>query len=89
MGFVLPPRPESGELRAIEVRVHAGDEYDVQNGPCWFPSLDDMEGETWTRMWTRRVLDEEELLASTVTQHMKDEFEGQAPRSRLKVASST
>ena len=40
-------------------------------------------------MWTRRVLDEEELLASTVTQHMKDEFEGQAPRSRLKVASST
>ena len=63
LGFVLPPRPEIKQLRVDEVRDDRGD-LCFGHGPCWFPQGGDAEAEMWTRMWTRRVLDEEELLAS-------------------------
>ncbi|CAE7314814.1 GIP, partial [Symbiodinium sp. CCMP2592] len=77
LGFVLPPQPHLCELRAVRCDDDSGPAV-VENGPCWFPPQEDVEGEMWTRMWSRRVLDEEELLASVLPRSLADEFEGVA-----------
>ena len=76
LGFVLPPRPELKELRVEDVRGDRGDASRLVNGPCWFPPGDDPEAEMWTRMWTRRVLDEEQLLASVAPDVSSDLQDG-------------
>ena len=87
LGFAVPPCSISGELRALEVQGGLNEEQEIRNGPAWFPAPTDVEGEMWTRMWTRRLLDEEELLAPTVPQQFKDVFEGVHTANQAAAAS--
>ncbi|CAE7413089.1 GIP [Symbiodinium sp. CCMP2592] len=77
LGFVLPPRVSECELKVIQCEEVSGP-LAVANGPCWFPPPEDVEGEMWTRMWSRRVIDEEELLASVCPKSLAEEFAGVA-----------
>ena len=74
--MVLPLRSELRELQVDEVRDDRGGESNFGNGPCWFPYCEDVEAEMWTRMWMRRVLDEEELLASVAPAHHDSTLDG-------------
>ncbi|CAE7291385.1 GIP, partial [Symbiodinium microadriaticum] len=46
------------------------------DGPGWFPQPCDESEEMWVRMWTRRLLDEEENLISTIPQEENENFTG-------------
>ena len=75
LGFVFPPCMEECELRAVSVKDEDGGAVGIENGPCWFPSQEDADAEQWTRMWMRRVLDEEHLLASAVREEQQPGLE--------------
>ena len=75
LGFVFPPCMEECELRAVSVKDEDGGVVGIENGPCWFPSQEDADAEQWTRMWMRRVLDEEHLLASAVREEQQPGLE--------------
>ena len=60
LGFPLPPPAELKMVQFVEAEEENGEPEEFLNGPSWFPPPDDPEEEMWTRMWTRRLLDEEE-----------------------------
>ena len=78
LGFVVPPPPDEHQLCAARVCGEGDVGAEVGNGACWFPSPDDVDAEQWTRMWMRRVLDEEILLSSVSRPEQLSIFEGVA-----------
>ena len=53
------------------------------DGPSWFPSPCEEEEEMWVRMWTRRLLDEEENLLSMLTAEEAEDFEGVVETNKI------
>ena len=78
LGFPLPPPAELKMMQCSEAEEENGEIEGFVNGPSWFPPPDDPEEEMWTRMWTRRLLDEEEVLTSTVPKELHPDFQAVA-----------
>ena len=75
LGFALPPPGELKSVKVLEAQEEEIDQGALFEGPSWFPPPDDPEEEMWTRMWTRRLLDEEGVLAPVVPDELRSEFE--------------
>ena len=73
LGFNLPP---CGDLRKALVQGELEVVPALLDGPGWFPQPCDESEEMWVRMWTRRLLDEEENLISTIPQEENENFTG-------------
>ncbi|CAE7212252.1 unnamed protein product [Symbiodinium microadriaticum] len=75
LGFNLPPH---ADLRKVSVQEEHGEMPALLDGPGWFPPPcdDDDDEEMWVRMWTRRLLDEEENLLSMIPHEEAEDFVG-------------
>ncbi|CAE7275903.1 GIP, partial [Symbiodinium microadriaticum] len=78
LGFPLPPPAELKMIQSSGAEEENGEPEGSLSGPSWFPPPDDPEEEMWTRMWTRRLLDEEEVLTSTVPKELQSDFQAVA-----------
>ncbi|CAE7442809.1 GIP, partial [Symbiodinium necroappetens] len=73
LGFNLPPH---GGLKKVSVQEENGEMPALLDGPGWFPQPCDDDEEMWVRMWTRRLLDEEENLLSMIPHEEAEDFVG-------------
>ncbi|CAE7397602.1 GIP [Symbiodinium sp. CCMP2592] len=85
LGFVLPSNPELKVMKTPDVQVREGGGEASLDIPGQFPPSDDPEEELWTRIWTRRLLDEEEVLAAAVPSKWSEDFKG-VSEANMKVA---
>ena len=76
LGFVLP---ELSDMKAVEYKGQPDPTpplYECLCQPGWLLQPEEIEEEMWMRQWTRRVLDEEDLLSQVVPPNNVEEFAG-------------
>ena len=76
LGFVLP---ELSDMKAVEFKGEAGlapPSHECFRDPGWLLQPREIEEEMWMRLWTRRVLDEEDVLSPVVPPDCAEEFVG-------------
>ena len=76
LGFVLP---ELSDMKAVEFKGEAGlapPSHECFRDPGWLLQPREIEEEMWMRLWTRRVLDEEDVLSPIVPPDCAEEFVG-------------
>ncbi|CAE7357932.1 GIP, partial [Symbiodinium sp. KB8] len=76
LGFVLP---ELSDMKAVECKnetIPEPQSDDDLRDPGWLLQPEEIEEEMWLRLWTRCVLDEEDVLSTVVPPNCAEEFVG-------------